>query len=147
MTTLASTPYGGVVEADIELTYKKVFWRIVPFLMLCYVVAYLDRVNVGFAKLQMSQDLAFSQTICGLRGWQWMFLMEAVPALLMGIAVLLYLDNSIRAAKWLDEGEKRQLERQIAIDQEGSQSYPSTFAVFRDSRIWQMSLIYFCFVM
>src|SRR5438874_6706372 len=66
MTTLASTPYGGVVEADIELTYKKVFWRLVPFLMLCYVVAYLDRVNVGFAKLQMSQELKFSETVYGL---------------------------------------------------------------------------------
>jgi len=38
--------------------YAKVFWRLVPFLMLCYVIAYLDRVNVGFAKLQMSQDWA-----------------------------------------------------------------------------------------
>src|SRR6059058_3673284 len=66
MTTLASTSYGGVVEADIELTYKKVFWRIVPLLMLCYVVVYLDRVNVGFAKLQMSQDLGFSETVFGL---------------------------------------------------------------------------------
>src|SRR5689334_1356079 len=64
--TLASMPLGGVVEADIELTYRKVFWRIVPFLMLCYVVAYLDRVNVGFAKLQMSQDLGFSETVYGL---------------------------------------------------------------------------------
>jgi sugar phosphate permease len=38
---------------EVERTYKKVFWRIVPFLMLCYVVAYLDRVNVGFAKQQI----------------------------------------------------------------------------------------------
>ena len=37
-----------------------------PFLMLCYVVAYLDRVNVGFAKLQMSQELGFSETVYGL---------------------------------------------------------------------------------
>jgi sugar phosphate permease len=37
--------------------YKKVSWRIIPFLMLCYVAAYLDRVNVGFAKLQMQSDL------------------------------------------------------------------------------------------
>src|SRR5580765_1420886 len=49
-----------------KIAYGKVFWRIVPFLMLCYVVAYLDRVNVGFAKLQMSQDLAFSETVFGL---------------------------------------------------------------------------------
>ena len=48
---------------ELTRTYSKVFWRIVPFLMLCYVVAYLDRVNVGFAKLQMSQDLGFSETV------------------------------------------------------------------------------------
>ena len=66
MTSLASAPPLGAVVADIEPTYRKVFWRVVPFLMLCYVVAYLDRVNVGFAKLQMSQDLAFSETIYGL---------------------------------------------------------------------------------
>ena len=49
-----------------EATYKKVAWRIIPFLLLCYVVAYLDRVNVGFAKLQMLTDLKFSETIYGL---------------------------------------------------------------------------------
>jgi len=47
-------------------TYAKVTWRIVPFLMFCYLVAYLDRVNVGFAKLQMSADLHFSDTVYGL---------------------------------------------------------------------------------
>ena len=40
--------------------YRKVTWRLLPFLMLCYVVAYLDRVNVGFARLQMLSDLGFS---------------------------------------------------------------------------------------
>ena len=47
-------------------TYAKVTRRIVPFLMICYLVAYLDRVNVGFAKLQMSTDLHFSDTVYGL---------------------------------------------------------------------------------
>ena len=41
-------------------------WRLVPFLFLCYVVAYLDRVNVGFAKLQMPNDLKFSEAAYGL---------------------------------------------------------------------------------
>ena len=63
---IAATAAGQPGAAEVERTYKKVFWRIVPFLMLCYVVAYLDRVNVGFAKLQMSQDLAFSETVFGL---------------------------------------------------------------------------------
>ena len=37
-----------------------------PFLMLCYFCAYLDRVNVGFAKLQMMSDLQFSEAVYGL---------------------------------------------------------------------------------
>lgn len=59
-----------ITQDDAQLfearTYAKVTWRIVPFLMLCYLVAYLDRVNVGFAKLQMSADLHFSETVYGL---------------------------------------------------------------------------------
>ena len=46
--------------------YRKVGWRLVPLLVVCYVVAYLDRVNVGFAKLQMLQELQFSETVYGL---------------------------------------------------------------------------------
>jgi sugar phosphate permease len=42
--------------ADEKRFYHRVFWHIMPFSMLCYVVAYLDRVNVGFAK-QMNVDL------------------------------------------------------------------------------------------
>ncbi|CUJ69189.1 MFS transporter [Achromobacter aegrifaciens] len=47
-------------------TYAKVAWRLLPFLFLCYVCAYLDRINVAFAKLQMSQDLGFSDAVYGL---------------------------------------------------------------------------------
>lgn len=47
-------------------TYTKVAWRLLPFLFLCYVCAYLDRINVAFAKLQMSQDLGFSDAVYGL---------------------------------------------------------------------------------
>jgi D-galactonate transporter len=46
--------------------YSKVAWRLLPFLFACYVFAYLDRVNVGFAKLQMLSDLKFSETVYGL---------------------------------------------------------------------------------
>ena len=46
--------------------YEKVTRRIVPLLFMCYVVAYLDRVNVGFAKIQMLADLKFSETVYGL---------------------------------------------------------------------------------
>jgi len=251
----------GAIEKRV---YRKVFWRIVPFLMLCYVVAYLDRVNVGFAKLQMSQDLGFSEAVFGLgagiffvgyflfevpsniilhrvgarvwiarimitwgivsaafmfvpsapwfyalrfllglaeagfypgiilylttwypshrrakiiavfmaaipvsgifgnplsgwimdafhethglAGWQWMFLIEAVPAVLIGVAVLLVLDNSVREAKWLTEEEKAVIEREIAADAKGKDSPASLGAVFRDGRVWLSCFIYFAFV-
>ena len=46
--------------------YRKVAWRLLPFLMVCYIAAFLDRVNVGFAKLQMLDDLKFSEAVYGL---------------------------------------------------------------------------------
>ncbi len=49
-----------------EATYRKVAWRLIPLLLVCYVIAYLDRVNVGFAKLQMMEELGFSNTVYGL---------------------------------------------------------------------------------
>jgi len=48
-----------------KATFDKVAWRLIPFLFLCYIVAFLDRVNVGFAKLQMAPDLAFSDVVYG----------------------------------------------------------------------------------
>ena len=47
-------------------TYAKVTRHIMPILFLCYMASYLDRVNVGFAKLQMLTDLNFSDTVYGL---------------------------------------------------------------------------------
>jgi D-galactonate transporter len=270
MTTPLSPAAGDFIsnvgaDAREAAVYRKVTWRLIPFLMLCYVVAYLDRVNVGFAKLQMLNDLKFSETVFGLgagvffigyflfevpsnvilhrvgarvwiarimitwaaisgafmfvgtptafyamrfllgmaeagffpgiilyltywypaerrarivatfmtaiplsgvlggplsgwimetcagvngwTGWQWMFVLEAVPAVVMGVAVLLYLDNGIRSAKWLREDEKRLLEERIAHDAKGKVEHHSIGAVFADRRLWLMSLIYFCCVM
>ena len=52
-------------EGDETSTYAKVTWRLLPFLFLCYLCAYLDRINVSFAKLQMLQDLHFSDAVYG----------------------------------------------------------------------------------
>jgi MFS transporter, ACS family, tartrate transporter len=48
-----------------ERVIRKVSWRIVPFVALCYFVCYLDRVNVGFAALTMNKDLGFTATVFG----------------------------------------------------------------------------------
>ena len=249
-----------------EQAYAKVFRRIVPLIIVCYIVAYLDRINVGFAKLQMEIDLGFSQTVYGLgagmffigyfffevpsnlimyrvgarlwiarimitwgllsmcfvfvktpfwfytlrfllgaaeagfypgvilyltywypdrrraaivatfmaaipiagifgnplsgwimdgfdqvagmRGWQWMFIIEAIPAVILGIVVMFCLYNGIREATWLTEDEKLLLERNIEAEASTKKKSPHSLgAVFTDPRVWMMSAIYFCFVM
>ena len=53
-------------SAHANAAYRKVAWRLLPLLGLCYILAYLDRINIGFAKLQMSADLGFSEAVYGL---------------------------------------------------------------------------------
>ncbi len=247
-----------------EQTYRKVAWRLIPFLFLCYVVAYLDRVNVGFAKLQMLSDLKFSETVYGLgagiffigyflfevpsniilhrtgarvwiarimvtwgvisacmmfvdspatfyvlrfllgvaeagffpgiilyltywfpaarrgrvvalfmtaialagvvggpvsgwimqalagvngwKGWQWLFLVEGLPSVVVGVWVYFYLDDSIEAAKWLTLTEKKLLADNIAKDEQGRVDEGAS-SVFASGRVWLMAAIYFCFIM
>jgi D-galactonate transporter len=52
-------------EAFEDATFRKVSARLIPFLFVLYIIAFLDRVNVGFAKLQMAADLKFSDTVYG----------------------------------------------------------------------------------
>jgi nitrate/nitrite transporter NarK len=90
------------------------------------------------------------ETFAGLNGWagwQWLFLIEAMPAIVLGVAVLFYLDNGIRSARWLGEDEKRLLETRLVEDAAGVVEHASVGAVLADRRIWHMSLIYFCAVM
>lgn len=53
-------------EADSHRLYRKIAWRLIPFLCFCYLAAYLDRINVGFAKLQMADQLQLSEAAFGL---------------------------------------------------------------------------------
>jgi len=50
----------------VDALYSKVSWRIIPLLVVCYMVAYLDRINIGYAQLQMKQVLTFSDAVYGL---------------------------------------------------------------------------------
>jgi MFS transporter, ACS family, tartrate transporter len=50
---------------DGKALYAKISWRLIPYMFLLYIVAYLDRVNVGFAAMDMQRDLHFSNTVYG----------------------------------------------------------------------------------
>src|SRR5947199_294455 len=118
--------------------FAKAAWRLIPFMMLLYIVNYIDRVNVGFAALTMNKDLAFLVAIfmtaipfantiggplsslvlqldgaAGLHGWQWLFVVEAAPALLLAFAVLRFLPNGPADAKWLTSEEKSVIEARL----------------------------------
>jgi len=54
------------MSAELETrALRKVTLRIVPFVMLLYFIAFIDRVNIGFAALTMNKDLGFSPTVFG----------------------------------------------------------------------------------
>ena len=70
-TTLASAAHETInvpaaSQDAANAVFKRAAWRFIPLLFVSYVVAYLDRVNIGFAKLQMLNDLQFSDAVYGL---------------------------------------------------------------------------------
>ncbi|MGL5998390.1 MAG: MFS transporter [Pseudomonas proteolytica] len=250
------------VADPIHALYHKITWKLIPFLCFCYLAAYLDRINIGFAKLQMQDQLQFSETafglgaglffvgyilfevpsnlilervgariwiarimitwgllsactllvtsttqfyvlrfllgvaeagflpgvlyylttwfpthrrgrvialfmiglplssviggplsgwimshfdqLAGLRGWQWLFLLEALPSVLLGVLAFWALPNTYHQAKWLSADEKALLQQQLHTD--ASQASHSSRR-FRDGffnlKVWMLGGIDF----
>ncbi|MBN3857857.1 MFS transporter [Paraburkholderia sp. Ac-20340] len=57
------SPSGRLAE---DAVFQKIIWRVMPLILIAYVCAFLDRINIGYAQLQMKQDLAFSDAVYGL---------------------------------------------------------------------------------
>lgn len=238
---IVSKEIGKVTYTEEEVqVYKKVIWKLIPFLCFCYIAAYLDRINVGLAKLHMLSDVYLSEaafglgaglffvgyiifevpsnlvmekvgakvwiarimitwgilsgltmfvttpmqfyilrfllgaaeagflpgvlyylttwfptyyrgkiialfliglplaviigsplsgwimqtfdSVHGLAGWQWLFFLEAIPSVLLGILTLKVLPNHFSKAKWLNEQEKSIIENNLKKDLEGNTS-------------------------
>ena len=71
MTSISNAAGAGPMVAVVETTvekeaYRKATARLLPFLLICYTFAYLDRINIGFAKLSMLKELGLSETVFGL---------------------------------------------------------------------------------
>jgi ACS family tartrate transporter-like MFS transporter len=249
-------------SADVAaVTLRKVTFRLIPFLFVLYVVAWLDRVNVGFAALQMNSDLGFSSAafgfgsgvfflgyclfevpsnlvlhhlgarrwisrimiswgaisiammfvrsrptfyllrfllgaaeagffpgviyylshwypeaqraraiaafmtavpvsgvvgaplsgallglngLLGLSGWQWLFLVEGVPAILLGVIVLFCLTDRPETATWLNSAEKHWLINRLAYERNSSAGDPiGIVEALTNPTIWQLGIIFF----
>ncbi len=249
------------VVSGTDVLYSKIAWRIMPILFVSYIIAYLDRVNVGFAKLQMLGDLKFSESVYGLgagifflgyfvfeipsnlilhrigarvwicrvlitwgivscctalvrtpwefytvrfllglaeagffpgmilyltywfpsnrrakmmavlmagnpvsgiiggplsgyilhhfsgsghvKGWQWLFIIEALPAIVLGVIILFYLDDRVITSKWLSDREKETVAAEIS-NEAASKTHHTVRSVFTSPRVWLMAAIYFC---
>jgi len=250
------------ISAIEKRTVGKTMKRILPFILILYVIAYLDRVNLGFAALEMNADLALSAEVFGLLsgiffigyfffevpsnmimhkvgariwiarimlswgiiviltgfvqtathlyilrfllgvaeagffpgiilyltywfrsrergratavlllalpigglfgapistwiidniswfnmdGWRWMFILEGIPAIILGIMVIFYLTNRPANAKWLSKEEKDWLEGELSAEQQVSAQINkvSKLDMLKDSKVWKLALFYF----
>jgi ACS family tartrate transporter-like MFS transporter len=81
----------------------------------------------------------------GLSGWQWMFLMEGIPAIFLGASVFWALSDSPRDASWLKGEERAWLLERLALEQQAESSLKkeNLWAVLVSPRIWMLSVVYF----
>ena len=81
----------------------------------------------------------------GLSGWQWMFLMEGIPAIFLGIIVFWALSESPREAGWLKDEERTWLLARLALEQQAESSLQAEnlWQVLFSPRIWGLSMVYF----
>jgi len=82
----------------------------------------------------------------GLDGWQWLFILEALPSILVGLAVLFYLTDFPRQAGWLQQDEIAWLENVQATEKSNKEKveHLSLFQALTDIRILACALVYFC---
>lgn len=80
----------------------------------------------------------------GLRGWQALFVIEAIPAILLGLAVFWVLDDSPQKAKWLSPAERELIRQDLEKDQalKNSKGHSGAFSALRDPRIHLLALVY-----
>jgi MFS family permease len=255
---------GAVDGHALDQAYRRATLRLVPFLVFLFILAWIDRVNVGFAKLQMLADLQFSEAVygfgagiffvgyflfevpsnlllerigakktlaritilwgltsmamvwvksewafytirfllgafeagffpgvvlyltywfpaerrswinglfmtsfaiagvvggpfaglimssmggvSGLANWQWLFLIEGIPSVLAGIAVLLFLPDRPKDARWLVPQAAEQMAARVAAEESAAGKEVSFTAALSSPRVWLCTLIYFCIV-
>lgn len=250
-------------DADEGGLYRKVAWRLIPFLLLCYTVAIIDRFNISFAKLQFLHDLHMNdevfgwaagmfsvgyvalevpsnllldrigirrtllrimvlwglvtalltfarseyhlyvlrfllgaaegglfpgvlfyltywfpdrlrgrmtslfvmavpfggiiagpisglimdgmQDVWGLRGWQWLFLIEGLPAVFLGVIAFFWLPDRPSEARWLTAAEASTILRDLSHDRGRAGHGKSFGAALRDGKVYLLAFTYFGF--
>lgn len=89
--------------------------------------------------------MEWMDSLGGLSGWQWVFLLEGIPAVLLGVAVLFYLPDRPQAASWLKPEERAWLTEQTGGGEANRFQRPglTLLGVLADGRVWLLILLYF----
>ncbi len=84
----------------------------------------------------------------GLKGWHWLFLLEGLPAVLLGIAALYFLDDKPEQAKWLSQEEREALASVLAAEAKATREtgYAELGDALTRPRVLVLALLYFCIV-
>ena len=87
--------------------------------------------------------------VLSLRGWQWLFLLEGLPSVLLGIAAFRHLSNSPAQAPWLSAAQKQRVARLLADDQavHGAAERHSFGAAMGDARVWLIGFMSFLIIL
>jgi MFS transporter, ACS family, tartrate transporter len=82
----------------------------------------------------------------GLAGWQWLFLAEGLPAVILSVIFLAYLPNAPAEAKWLTAGERDWLLNQLRTENDaiGDGHVKDVFHAILNPRVWQLGIFLFC---
>jgi D-galactonate transporter len=81
----------------------------------------------------------------GWAAWQWLFVLEALPAIAIGVYIFLRLPRDIASVRWLAAEEKALLTAELVRERDTDDS-ESILGAFRDGRVWFACLVYFCLV-
>ncbi|MGH9387939.1 MAG: MFS transporter [Vicinamibacterales bacterium] len=101
----------------------------------------------GVIGAPVSSALLRLEGVWGLHGWQWLFIVEGLPAVILAPVVLRYLTERPEDARWLTPQERSGLARQIANEQtEWDGTHVAFIGAVRSVRLWALALLYFCLV-
>lgn len=88
----------------------------------------------------------FASGAAGMEAWQWLFLLEGIPTILLGLGMLLFLRDAPDQVSWLTPTEKSSLEQTLLEDRTNrpTEVSDSFAAVLRNPAIWVLGILYFC---
>lgn len=145
-----------VVRLILGIAEAGFFPGVIFFLTLWFPAQYRTRVLAWFTVATpisflvggpLSVWLLQMHGILGLAGWQWMFLIEGIPACILGLVTLKVLTNTPAQAKWLSDGERELLNGMLAQEQSKGQQSHGFKAALKDPRVWILSSITFSFTL